>query len=124
MLTDRNLFDNLKSDFKEPKQVNYWQKLADCCEKMSADQQAFVYSHKTVLHAKAALMDAFSLFLFEAYKEAFRQSNDSFQKLCDAYIDSIINASGEYSTKIAQSIEENEQLKARVAELERKLNGN
>lgn len=48
---------------------------------------------------------------------------DSFRGLCDNYVDTVIATSKEYSEKVAQAVDENTSLKARIAELERKLNG-
>lgn len=67
-------------------------------------------------------MEAFNLYLFERLKDEFVQL-DSFRKLCDDYVDTVIATSKEYSEKVAQAVDENTSLKARIAELERKLNG-
>lgn len=102
-------------------QETYWQKLTDYCNKMSADQQSFVNNSKEVLEARAKMMEAFNLYLFERYKDEFIQLDD-FRKLCDTYIDTIMNIGKEYSVKIAKTVDENASLKIRIAELERKLN--
>lgn len=54
-------------------QADYWQRLTDYCNKMSADQQIFVNNNSKVQEARASMMEAFNLFLFERYKEDFAQ---------------------------------------------------
>lgn len=113
-----NLGDSLSN---QQGAVNYWQKLADYCSKMSADQQSFVEKNPKVQVTRAKMMDAFLLYLFERHKDEFIQL-DGFRQLCDDYIDTVINTSNDYSAQITQAISENDSLKNRVAELERKLN--
>lgn len=100
----------------------YWQKLTDYCNKMSADQQNFVNNSKKVQDSRAVMMEAFILYLFERHKDEFIQL-DNFRGLCDDYINSVIDTSKEYSVQVARTVDENEALKARIAELERKLDG-
>ena len=102
-------------------QAGYWQRLTDYCNKMSADQQIFVNNNSKVQEARASMMEAFNLFLFERYKEDFAQV-ENFQKLCDTYIDTVIETSKDYSKQVLNTANENANLKARIAELERKLN--
>lgn len=104
------------------KQESYWQKLTDYCSKMSADQQSFVNNSQKVQDSRAAMMEAFMLFLFERHKDEFIQL-DNFRGLCDDYVNSVIDTSKEYSAQVARTADENKSLKARIAELERKLNG-
>lgn len=104
------------------KQESYWQKLTDYCSKMSADQQSFVNNSQKVQDSRAMMMEAFMLFLFERHKDEFIQL-DNFRGLCDDYINSVIDTSKEYSAQVARTADENKSLKARIAELERKLNG-
>lgn len=111
----------LTGDFKSPGPNNYWQKLSDYYSRMSADQQNFVSNNEKVLESKAKMMEAFSLFMFERYKDEFIKL-DSFRKLCDDYVNTVIATGQEYSEQIAKTVNENESLKAKVAELERKLN--
>ena len=101
-------------------QTSYWQRLTDYCNKMSADQQIFVNNNSKVQEARASMMEAFNLFLFERYKEDFAQV-ENFQKLCDTYIDTVIETSKDYSKQVLNTANENANLKARIAELERKL---
>lgn len=98
-----------------------WQKLADYCNKMSADQQSFVERSQKVQESRAKMMDAFLLYLFERHKDEFIQL-DSFQTLCDDYVNTVIETGKEYSAQIAHTVNENADLKARIAELERKIN--
>ena len=107
--------------FKSSGPNDYWQRLSDYYSKMSADQQNFVSNNDKVLEAKTKMMEAFNLFIFERYKDEFVKL-DSFHKLCDDYIEAVINAGQEYSEQIAKTVEENESLKMQIAELERKLN--
>lgn len=112
---------NLGQNTVPVKQESYWQKLTDYCNKMSADQQSFVSNSKEVQESRAKMMEAFNLYLFERYKDEFIQLDD-FRGLCDKYVESVITTSKDYSVQIAKTVDENESLKTRIAELERKLN--
>lgn len=112
---------NLGQNNVPVKQESYWQKLTDYCSKMSADQQNFVNNSKEVRDSRAKMMEAFNLYLFERYKDEFIQLDD-FRELCDRYVDSVLSTSREYSAQVARTADENVSLKARIAELERKLN--
>ena len=111
----------IAGDLNSPVPNGYWQRLSDYYSKMSADQQNFVCSNEKVLESKAKMMEAFNLFIFERYKDEFVKL-DGFRKLCDEYVDAVIAVSQEYSDYMTSTVEENESLKAKVAELERKLN--
>ena len=111
---------NLGQNNVPVKQESYWQKLTDYCSKMSADQQSFVNNSKEVRDSRAEMMEAFNLYLFERHKDEFIQLDD-FRELCDRYVDSVISTSKEYSAQVARTADENVSLKARIAELERKL---
>lgn len=112
---------NLGQNNVPMKQESYWQKLTDYCSKMSADQQSFVNNSKEVRDSRAKMMEAFNLYLFERHKDEFIQLDD-FRELCDRYVDSVLSTSKEYSAQVARTADENVSLKARIAELERKLN--
>ena len=112
---------NLGQNNVPVKQGSYWQKLIDYCSKMSADQQNFVNNSKEVQDSRAKMMEAFNLYLFERHKDEFIQLDD-FRELCDKYVDSVLSTSQEYSAQVARTADENASLKARIAELERKLN--
>lgn len=112
---------NLGQNNVPVKQESYWQKLTDYCSKMSADQQSFVNNSKEVRDSRAKMMEAFNLYLFERHKDEFIQLDD-FRELCDRYVDSVLSISKEYSAQVARTADENVSLKARIAELERKLN--
>ena len=101
--------------------ASYWQKLSDACAKMSSDQLNFVSTHDEVIKAKSAMMEAFNLYLFERFKEEFA-TTEMFAKCCDDYVDKIIDTASNYSESITKTLDENEKLKAKIAELERKLN--
>lgn len=112
---------NLGQNNVPVKQESYWQKLTDYCNKMSADQQSFVNNSKEVRDSRAKMMEAFNLYLFERHKDEFIQLDD-FRELCDRYVDSVLSTSKEYSAQVARTADENVSLKARIVELERKLN--
>lgn len=112
---------NLGQNNVPVKQESYWQKLTDYCSKMSADQQSFVNNSKAVRDSRAKMMEAFNLYLFERHKDEFIQLDD-FRELCDRYVNSVLSTSKEYSAQVARTADENVSLKARIAELERKLN--
>ena len=101
--------------------TGYWQKLSDLCSKMSADQLNFVSNNDEVINAKSKMMEAFSLFLFEKYKEDFA-SIENFQKYCDDYIDTINDTAKNYHENVSKAINENKELRARILKLEKELN--
>lgn len=102
---------------------DYWQKLSDICSKLSADQLNYVTNNQNVANAKNKMMEAFSLYLFEKYKDDFVEIQ-TFQTVCDDYIDTIADTIKEYSNKVTSTFEENKILKNKISELERKLNNN
>ena len=101
--------------------TSYWQKLSDCCSKMSADQLNYVSNNEEVIATKSKMMEAFNLYLFEKFKEEFANT-EMFTKYCDDYIDKITDIAVNYSESIARTLDENEKLKAKIAKLERALN--
>lgn len=101
----------------------YWQKLSDICSKLSADQLNYVTNNQNVIMTKNKMMEAFSLYLFEKYKDDFAEIQ-TFQTICDDYIDTIEDTIKEYSNKVTSTFEENKILKNKISELERKLNNN
>jgi cell division septum initiation protein DivIVA len=88
---------------------------------MSADQLNYVSNNDEVTQAKSRMKEAFNLYLFERFKEEFA-STEMFTKCCDDYVDKIIDTASNYSESITKTLDENEKLKAKIAELERKLN--
>ena len=109
------------NELKTPSKSSYWQKLSDCCSKMSADQFNYVSNNEEVIQTKSQMMDAFNLYLFEKYKEEFA-STDMFTKVCDDYLDKVIDVASNYSESITKTLDENEKLKAKIAKLEKELN--
>ena len=101
--------------------TSYWLKLSESCSKMSADQLNYVSNDEAVINAKSKMMDAFSLFLFEKYKEDFA-STEMFVKYCDDYIDTINDVSKNYTDSIIKTLDENKELKAKISKLEKELN--
>lgn len=101
--------------------TGYWQKLTDSCAKMSADQLNFVSNNDDVINAKSKMMEAFSLFLFEKYKEDFANL-DNFKPYCDDYIDTINDTAKNYYENVSKAIDENKELRARIMKLEKELN--
>lgn len=99
----------------------YWQKLSSYCESMSADQLNFINNNANVQKKRLAVIEAFNLYLFEKYKEEFALI-ENIKPLCDEYIEAVTECSKEYSDKAIHAVEENENLKAKIAELERELN--
>lgn len=98
----------------------YWQRLSDYCEKMSTDRLHFINNNKTVLQAKTKMMEAFNLYLFEKFKDEFAEL-EGVKPLCDSYIETIISMDEEYQSKVVNAVDENIELRAKIAELERKL---
>jgi BMFP domain-containing protein YqiC len=112
-----NLEQNVPSS-----RIGYWHKLSVYCQKMSADQLKFVNSSKKVTESFQKIMEAFNLFMFEKYKEDFANI-EAAKPLCENYINSILEASEEYTEALLNTRKENEELKRRLAELEKKQNG-
>jgi len=98
--------------------ASYWLKLSEHCAKLSSDQLKFVHNCDKVKKTKSKMMDAFNLYLFEKFKDEFAKF-PNFQPLCDDYVESIISATDDYSNNVQNALLENEQLKQRIAELER-----
>lgn len=97
----------------------YWSILSSNCEKMSADQLNFINSNDKVIECKAKMMEAFNLFLFERYKEEFAQV-ETLRPICDEYVNTILQVADDYGDVMKRTLEENEKLKAKIQELERK----
>ena len=119
--TIETLEQKLKQLEKPANKTSYWQKLSDMCAKMSADQLNYVQNSEEVIGAKTQMMEAFNLFLFEKFKDDFVEV-EMFTKLCDEYYDTIADIAQKYSDGVAQTLDENKALKAKIKELERKLN--
>lgn len=117
----KNLEQQLKSleSKTSTNSSGYWQILSSNCEKMSADQLNFINSNNKVIECKAKMMEAFNLFLFEKYKDDFAQV-ETIRPICDEYINTILQVADEYGDVMKRTLEENEKLKARIEELERK----
>ena len=99
--------------------TGYWSILSSNCEKMSADQLNFINSNDKVIECKAKMMEAFNLFLFERYKEEFSQV-ETIRPICDEYVNTILQVADDYGDVMKRTLEENEKLKAKIQELERK----
>ena len=106
---------------KPASKSSYWQKLSDTCAKMSADQLNYVQNSEEVLKAKSQVMEAFNLYLFEKFKDDFVEV-EMFTKLCDEYVDTITDIAQRYSDGVIKTLDENKELRAKIKELERKLN--
>ena len=106
---------------KPASNASYWQKLSDMCAKMSADQLNYVQNSEEVNKAKSQMMEAFNLYLFEKFKDDFVQV-EMCTKLCDTYYDTIADVAQRYSEGVIKTLDENKELKAKIKELERKLN--
>lgn len=96
--------------------TSYWTKLSNLCGKMSADQLNFANTSEEVLKNKSLMMEAFNLFLFEAFKDEFVKIEE-FEKLCDKYIESFEKAGNEFSKQISNVLSENERLKEEIQKL-------
>ena len=119
--TIETLEQKLKQLEKPASNASYWQKLSDTCAKMSADQLNYVQNSEEVLKAKSQVMEAFNLYLFEKFKDDFVEV-EMFTKLCDEYVDTITDIAQRYSDGVIKTLDENKELKAKIKELERKLN--
>ena len=97
--------------------TGYWSILSEKCEKMSPDQLNFINSSPKVIEYKAKVMEAFSLFLFEKFKEDFVLV-EAIKPICDEYVNTILDVAEEYGDVVKRTLQENEQLKAKIRELE------
>ena len=100
--------------------TGYWDKLSKVCDNLSADQLKYIENDKNVIQTKNKMMETFSLFLFEKFKEDFA-TNEICLKLCDDYIDAVVDASNTYSDKVLTALEENENLKLKIQQLEKQV---
>jgi hypothetical protein len=101
--------------------IGYWHKLSSHCSKMSADQLKYIEKNKNVVETQKKMMDAFNLFLFEKYKEDFAEI-EAFKPLCESYVNTVLSTCDEYADVLTRTLEENEELKKRISNLERKQN--
>jgi aspartyl/asparaginyl beta-hydroxylase (cupin superfamily) len=99
--------------------ASYWLKLSEHCSKLSSDQLKYVHNCDKVKKAKSKMMEAFNLFLFERYKEDFAQV-ETIRPICDEYVNTILQVADDYGDVMKRTLEENEKLKAKIQELERK----
>lgn len=120
MLNDNFILNRLNLG-AEPTQPDVWQKLTDYYNKISSDQRLFVENHEAVITAQRQMLEAFSLFLFTKFKNEMSQEA-TFRKFCDTYVDTVIATGETYQERISAIVDENEMLKARIAELEGKSN--
>ncbi len=117
--------DTLKSyniGMQMPGAKSCWQRLVDYSNKMTPDQQVFVNCNAEVVEQKTKLMEAFSLYLFERFKEEFSRVPE-FQQLCNSYIDTVLKVSQDYSKEVINIMDENKALKAQIAKLTGGSNG-
>lgn len=120
------LLEQKLKHFEEQSSINetgYWQNLSEMCSKLSSDQLNYINNNENVIDKKNKMMEAFNLFLFEKFKKDFAEIPNC-QKLCDDYIDTIQDTIANYNEQIANTIEENKELKTKIAELERKIKNN
>lgn len=115
------LEQRLKQLKTQPSSTGYWQKLSNECSKMSADQLNYLNTCEEVTQAKSRMMEAFNLYLFEKFKEEFSEQ-EMFRKFCDDYQDIIFDNAKRYSDSIAKTLDENKELRAKIQDLERRLN--
>lgn len=120
------LLEQKLKHFEEQSSINetgYWQKLSEMCSKLSSDQLNYINNNENVIDKKNKIMEAFNLFLFEKFKQDFAEIPNC-QKLCDDYVDTIQDTIANYNEQITNTIEENKELKTKIAELERKIKNN
>lgn len=110
------LLEQTINSFNADNKTSYWNKLSDICSKMSSTQLNFVDTNKNVIDKKLQMMEAFNLFLFQKMRDEFVKYPE-FEKICDSYIDSIIEALKEYDDNITNILEENRKLKEENADL-------
>ena len=112
------LQQQLKDLNAQANQTSYWLKLSKMCENLSSDQQEYISTSEEVKKAKAQMVEAFNLFLFENFKEQFA-SNETFLKYCDRYVDSIQDAISDYRNNMKKIIDENIRLKNELNEIKK-----
>lgn len=112
------LQQQLKDLNAQANQTSYWLKLSKMCENLSSDQQEYISASEEVKKAKAQMVEAFNLFLFENFKEQFA-NNETFLKYCDRYVDSIQDAISDYRNNMKKIIDENIRLKNELNEIKK-----
>ena len=112
------LQQQLKDLNAQANQTSYWLKLSKMCENLSSDQQEYINTSEEVKKAKAQMVEAFNLFLFENFKEQFA-NNETFLKYCDRYVDSIQDAISDYQSNMRKIIDENIRLKNELNEIKK-----
>lgn len=101
--------------------TGYWQKLTAYCEKLSADQLNFINNDPEVLNFRERMMEAFNLYLFEKFKNEFA-AIENVQPFCEDYMNSVYASSKKYTDEVVNAVKENKELKAKLKEMEKKLN--
>lgn len=99
--------------FTNSNNIGYWNRLTDYISKFSTDQLKFIDNNQEVIKAHNDMLNTFVQYLFEKNKDDFA-AFDEFRPVCDAYINSVIQA-GEQYTK------ENDNLRQRLKEYEKRI---
>lgn len=97
-----------------------WTRLEDYIKNMSLEQKIYTNSQEEVKNANLELMQCFNQFLFDRFKNDFG-SVENYKPFINKYIDIYIENSKGYKAKTQLLEEENENLKKRLDELEKKI---
>ena len=94
----------------------YWRHLQESVSKMSSDQIQWTMSQDEVKETYNTMLQAFTNFLFEKYKEDF-SSVPSYKPYADAYVDSILKTSVRYVDRTTQLEKELAETRKQLEEL-------
>lgn len=94
-----------------------WSRLTDYAAKVSPDRLQLAVEDSAVAAKRDALLSSFLVYLFEEHRHAFA-ALPQYRDMCEEYVSALINASETILQQEKSAMEENEQLKKRIAELE------
>lgn len=94
-----------------------WKKLSDYAEKVSPDRLQLASADPEVTKRRGVLLESFLVYLFEENRHAFA-ALPQYKVMCEEYVSELIKASETILHREQNALEENEKLKARIAELE------
>ena len=106
--------------FTNSNNIGYWNRLTDYISKFSTDQLKFIDNNQQVIKAHNDMLNTFVQYLFEKNKDDFA-AFDEFRPVCDTYIDCVIKTASEYDDKVSEALNENEELKNKLKEYEKRI---
>lgn len=102
--------------------ASVWQRFNDALSRMSPEQLQYIDKDEESIRMKTDLKALFSEWLFEKYKNDFVMIPE-FEQKAQEYVDRLSAAAQEFSARQAGMLKENEELRRRIAELEKSAGG-